>query len=687
MGRSSRPICLRQLVYLPQASVVVAELNRTVIGVAILALRPSVRAGGFVGTVDLLVDRPALRRRRRGRRADRGSPTIGPEQGLRERRGGSTAERGGTRPVGPARVPRVRSPPRTTRRDAARHHVADQRHDLTTTASEPRCGAPLGRSPAQGVNVGKNVAVFVDVANIFYAAKAAGVDIDYVTLLKSAIAGRDFVRAYAYTGLDPDNENQRNFHNFLARHDYKVVSKDIRKYGDGKVKANLDIELVVDMMKTAQEPRRRDRRVGRWRLRAGHPGGPGDGRPGRGDQLPREHLVGPDRCRRPVQRHHPDRPRREGLVAQRPAGRRRRRRPVDDRGPRQADRGHRTRPRSRNRPGPGSDRRRRARARGRERPTRTTLRPAPGASRRSPRRSPSPRPAAASAWSRCPARSCRRRRWPGSRQRPSPPTTTRPATDPTSRSSANGDEPRRRRRRGGRGRGRGRGRTEGGELERSPVAADGDRPIAADDDVDIDIEEDRAGRGPVATAGGQSTTRAGLARERSAPSGIRRSARPGPHRRSSRPRSTSDPTRTSRPSPSTSSPSSAAPTRPVAAVGRRVAAAEAAAITPRSIASATAAAAEVAGSTAIPMSRAGGPGGGSTSGRGDARRSPRRPPSGRAARIATACRQPVGRTNRGARSRPRWRPCSAPSSPNAATTDRHRPPVARRRPRPRPSPR
>ncbi len=98
----------------------------------------------------------------------------------------------------------------------------------------------------------KNVAVFVDVANIFYAAKAAGADIDYVTLLKAAVAGRDFVRAYAYTGLDPDNENQRNFHSFLARHGYKVVSKDIRKYGDGKVKANLDIELVVDMMKTAR---------------------------------------------------------------------------------------------------------------------------------------------------------------------------------------------------------------------------------------------------------------------------------------------------------------------------------------------------------------------------------------------------------------------------------------------------
>ncbi len=98
----------------------------------------------------------------------------------------------------------------------------------------------------------KNVAVFVDVANIFYAAKAAGVDIDYVTLLKAASAGRDLVRAYAYTGLDPENENQRQFHAFLARNGYRVVSKDIRKYGDGKVKANLDIELVVDLMRTSR---------------------------------------------------------------------------------------------------------------------------------------------------------------------------------------------------------------------------------------------------------------------------------------------------------------------------------------------------------------------------------------------------------------------------------------------------
>ena len=97
----------------------------------------------------------------------------------------------------------------------------------------------------------RNVAIFVDVANVFYAAKAAGVDIDYVTLLKTLTANRDLVRAYAYTGLDPENENQKAFHNFLARNNYKVVSKDVRKYGDGRFKANLDIELVVDLVRLA----------------------------------------------------------------------------------------------------------------------------------------------------------------------------------------------------------------------------------------------------------------------------------------------------------------------------------------------------------------------------------------------------------------------------------------------------
>ncbi len=49
---------LRQLVYLPNASLLVAELRREIVGGALLVLRPSVTAGGYVGTVDLLVIAP-----------------------------------------------------------------------------------------------------------------------------------------------------------------------------------------------------------------------------------------------------------------------------------------------------------------------------------------------------------------------------------------------------------------------------------------------------------------------------------------------------------------------------------------------------------------------------------------------------------------------------------------------------
>ncbi|MGH3074934.1 MAG: hypothetical protein ACRDQC_08410 [Gaiellales bacterium] len=49
---------LRQLVYLPHAAVMVAEEYRTLIGAAVLSLRPSVVEGGFVGTFDLLVVGP-----------------------------------------------------------------------------------------------------------------------------------------------------------------------------------------------------------------------------------------------------------------------------------------------------------------------------------------------------------------------------------------------------------------------------------------------------------------------------------------------------------------------------------------------------------------------------------------------------------------------------------------------------
>ena len=49
---------LRQMVYLPNSTLLVALDGRMLVGVAVLSLRPSVSAGGLVGAVDLLAVEP-----------------------------------------------------------------------------------------------------------------------------------------------------------------------------------------------------------------------------------------------------------------------------------------------------------------------------------------------------------------------------------------------------------------------------------------------------------------------------------------------------------------------------------------------------------------------------------------------------------------------------------------------------
>lgn len=49
---------LRQMVYLPNITLLVALDGRDLVGVAVLALRPSVISGGLVGTIDLLSVEP-----------------------------------------------------------------------------------------------------------------------------------------------------------------------------------------------------------------------------------------------------------------------------------------------------------------------------------------------------------------------------------------------------------------------------------------------------------------------------------------------------------------------------------------------------------------------------------------------------------------------------------------------------
>jgi uncharacterized LabA/DUF88 family protein len=97
----------------------------------------------------------------------------------------------------------------------------------------------------------QRTALFIDLSNVYYGAKEAGVTVDYRALLTNLTRGRSLVRAYAYTGIDPDNETQKAFQQFLRDAGYKVVAKEVRRFADGAMKANLDIELVIDLIRLA----------------------------------------------------------------------------------------------------------------------------------------------------------------------------------------------------------------------------------------------------------------------------------------------------------------------------------------------------------------------------------------------------------------------------------------------------
>lgn len=93
------------------------------------------------------------------------------------------------------------------------------------------------------------VAIFIDGSNLFYAAIQLGIEIDYTKLLRRLTSGSKLLRAFFYTGVDPNNEKQNNFILWMRRNGYRVITKNLTQFPDGSKKANLDIEIAIDMMK------------------------------------------------------------------------------------------------------------------------------------------------------------------------------------------------------------------------------------------------------------------------------------------------------------------------------------------------------------------------------------------------------------------------------------------------------
>jgi uncharacterized LabA/DUF88 family protein len=95
------------------------------------------------------------------------------------------------------------------------------------------------------------VGIFVDVPNLIYAAERRNINLDFGRILEYFTRDRELVRASAYAPISDDPqmklESQRFVHHFVG-HPYRIVTKPLKRFADGSMKANFDIELAIDIL-------------------------------------------------------------------------------------------------------------------------------------------------------------------------------------------------------------------------------------------------------------------------------------------------------------------------------------------------------------------------------------------------------------------------------------------------------
>ena len=105
----------------------------------------------------------------------------------------------------------------------------------------------------------ERIALFIDGANLYAAAKTLSFDIDYKRLLALFRSKGQLVRALYYTALAEDQEYSsiRPLIDWLDYNGYTMVTKPTKEFVDAtgrrKVKGNMDIELAVDAMELADQ--------------------------------------------------------------------------------------------------------------------------------------------------------------------------------------------------------------------------------------------------------------------------------------------------------------------------------------------------------------------------------------------------------------------------------------------------
>lgn len=108
-----------------------------------------------------------------------------------------------------------------------------------------------GRVERATTGAAPRVGIFVDVPNLVYAAERRNLSIDFGRVLNYFTRDRELVRANAYAPISDDPQaklEQQRFVQPFVGHPYRIVTKPLKRFADGSMKANFDIELAIDIL-------------------------------------------------------------------------------------------------------------------------------------------------------------------------------------------------------------------------------------------------------------------------------------------------------------------------------------------------------------------------------------------------------------------------------------------------------
>lgn len=107
------------------------------------------------------------------------------------------------------------------------------------------------KKPSAGLYKEQRVGVFVDVQNLYYSARNIHkAKVNFKTLLKEAIKGRNLIRAIAYV-IKADVKDEANFFDALKNFGYEVKAKDLQIFYGGAKKGDWDIGIAMDLIELA----------------------------------------------------------------------------------------------------------------------------------------------------------------------------------------------------------------------------------------------------------------------------------------------------------------------------------------------------------------------------------------------------------------------------------------------------